>query len=51
VATPAATVRTRPARRSVTAQRAAPASGPERFAGNGGTPVPSAGFLGFDPTR
>lgn len=24
---------------------------PTRFAGNGGTPVPSAGFLGFDPTR
>ncbi|MBW4092336.1 MAG: ankyrin repeat domain-containing protein [Proteobacteria bacterium] len=52
VATPAAaTVRTHPARGPVTARRAAPVSGPERFAGNGGTPVPSAGFLGFDPTR
>ena len=26
-----------------------PARAPALFAGNGGTPVPSAGFLGFDP--
>ena len=30
---------------------AAPAPAPARFAGNGGTPVPGAGFLGFDPGR
>jgi len=29
--------------------RAATAPGPAEFAGNGGTPVPTAGFLGFDP--
>jgi hypothetical protein len=39
----------------VVAARARPAAPvatvPARFAGNGGTPVPSAGFLGFDPTH
>ena len=34
-------------RQTATAARAAPAL----FAGNGGTAVPSAGFLGFDPRR
>lgn len=27
------------------------ASGPRLFAGNGGAPIPQAGFLGFDPAR
>ena len=30
---------------------ATPTKGPALFAGNGGTPNPSAGFLGFDPHR
>ena len=29
----------------------AAATGPRLFAGNGGTPVPQAGFLGFDRAR
>lgn len=31
------------------AAAAAPSRAPALFAGNGGTPVPQAGFLGFDP--
>ncbi len=46
----AAPARSRPARAPVVA-RSAPPAAPARVAGNGGTPVPSAGFLGFDPTR
>jgi hypothetical protein len=29
----------------------APPQNPRLFAGNGGSPIPSAGFLGFDPAR
>ncbi|MGH7044648.1 MAG: ankyrin repeat domain-containing protein [Acetobacteraceae bacterium] len=47
----ASTARPRPARAPVVARVAAPLPNPARFAGNGGTPVPAAGFLGFDPTR
>ena len=43
--------RTHPVRAPVVARVAAPMPVADRFAGNGGTPVPSAGFLGFDPTR
>ncbi len=39
------------ARADAAPRRQAPQPGPALFAGNGGTPVPSAGFLGFDPHR
>jgi len=34
-----------------TAAASAPVQTPRLFAGNGGSPIPSAGFLGFDPAR
>lgn len=37
--------------RLVRATAAAPVQTPRLFAGNGGSPIPSAGFLGFDPSR
>ena len=42
----------RPSSRAVPAAPAsAAAGGPRLFAGNGGAPIPQAGFLGFDPAR
>lgn len=53
-ASPAAAPRTvamrRPARPAPVTQPVAPQA-PQLFAGNGGTPDPQAGFLGFGPTR
>lgn len=41
----------RPARFSSAPRRPSAAQAPRRFAGDGGTPNPSAGFLGFDASR
>lgn len=44
-------VRVRPARYASPAAAPATVQAPRRFAGDGGTPNPSAGFLGFNATR
>lgn len=44
-------VRRPPAVAAVREASPAPGRAPVLFAGNGGAPVPSAGFLGFDPHR
>jgi hypothetical protein len=41
----------RPTRLVRAATAPAPPQTPRLFAGNGGSPIPSAGFLGFDPGR
>ena len=43
--------RVTPARATTTAQQPVPSQSARRFSGDGGTPIPNAGFLGFDSAR
>jgi hypothetical protein len=43
--------RVTPARATTTAQQPVPSQSARLFSGDGGTPIPNAGFLGFDSAR